>query len=103
MISLHENLVEHVNAEIVLQTICSVNQAIKWLYSTFLFGNFGLLIFKVRIQQNPDYYQNSYALKGMAVEKHLEDLCLQKINFLNQNSLCVLSPLKIIQPTGNYK
>lgn len=53
----------------------------------------------VRIHQNPDYYQ-SKAKNGSSIEQQLEDLCLEKIRFLHDNTLCVLSPSKMIQPTG---
>jgi ATP-dependent DNA helicase HFM1/MER3 len=38
--SLHENLVEHLNAEIVLQTINSVPEASEWLKTSFLYSKF---------------------------------------------------------------
>ena len=45
--SLHSHLIEHLNAEIVLQTITDVSIALDWLKSTFLF---------VRIKKNPKHY-----------------------------------------------
>ncbi len=45
--SLHENLIEHMNAEIVLQTISDLPKAIEWLKSTF---------FYIRVRKNPSYY-----------------------------------------------
>ena len=38
--SLADNLVEHLNAEIVLETITNVSEALNWLKSTFLYGKF---------------------------------------------------------------
>jgi ATP-dependent DNA helicase HFM1/MER3 len=45
--SLHENLAEHLNAEIVLQTILDLPTALSWVSSTFLY---------VRASKNPTYY-----------------------------------------------
>lgn len=48
--SLHSHLVEHLNAEIVLQTISDVNMALDWIRSTFLY---------IRALKNPTYYGQS--------------------------------------------
>lgn len=45
--SLHRNLIEHLNAEIVLHTITDVSIALEWLRSTFLY---------IRVTQNPKHY-----------------------------------------------
>lgn len=45
--SLHQNLMEHLNAEVVLATINDVSVALEWLKSTFLY---------IRIMKNPKYY-----------------------------------------------
>lgn len=45
--SLHSHLVEHLNAEIVLQTISDVNMALEWIRSTFLY---------IRALKNPSHY-----------------------------------------------
>lgn len=45
--SLHTNLVEHLNAEIVLHTISDVNMALDWIRSTFLY---------IRALKNPKHY-----------------------------------------------
>jgi len=47
LISLHQHLIEHINAEIVLGTIVDTNMAQEWLKSTFLY---------VRMCENPKYY-----------------------------------------------
>lgn len=46
--SLHLHLNEHLNAEIVLQTIKDVSMALEWIKSTY---------FYVRIMKNPKVYQ----------------------------------------------
>jgi ATP-dependent DNA helicase HFM1/MER3 len=48
--SLHRNLAEHLNAEVVLQTITDLSMAMAWLKSTFLF---------VRALKNPKHYKLS--------------------------------------------
>lgn len=45
--SLHKNLIEHLNSEVVLNTIASRWQARQWLESSYLF---------TRLQKNPSYY-----------------------------------------------
>lgn len=53
--SLHHNLIEHLNAEIVLHTITDVSIALDWLHSTF---------FYIRVRQNPTYYSQSTSSCG---------------------------------------
>lgn len=48
--SLHSHLVEHLNAEIVLQTISDVNMALDWIRSTLLY---------IRALKNPAHYGQS--------------------------------------------
>lgn len=48
--SLHRHLVEHLNAEIALQTISNVNMALDWIRSTFLY---------IRALKNPTHYGQS--------------------------------------------
>jgi ATP-dependent DNA helicase HFM1/MER3 len=45
--SLHNNLIEHLNAEVVLGTITDVSVALEWLRSTFLY---------IRVMKNPKHY-----------------------------------------------
>ena len=51
--SLHLNLVEYLNAEIVLKTIVDVAVAVKWIKSTFFYA---------RVMKNPKHYGNSQSL-----------------------------------------
>jgi hypothetical protein len=44
---LHEHLVEHLNSEIVLETILDLPSALEWIKSTFLF---------IRVSKNPNHY-----------------------------------------------
>lgn len=45
--SLHHNLIEHLNAEVVLHTLTDVSIALEWLRSTF---------FYIRVKKNPRHY-----------------------------------------------
>ena len=45
--SLHKNLIEHLNAEIVLHTISDISVAVEWLKYTFLY---------IRVMKNPKHY-----------------------------------------------
>ena len=50
-LSLHHNLIEHLNAEIVLHTITDISIALDWLHSTF---------FYIRVKQNPKHYSTDH-------------------------------------------
>ncbi|KAK9719764.1 ATP-dependent DNA helicase MER3 [Basidiobolus ranarum] len=77
--SLHENLIEHLNAEICLGTITSVEEAIKWLKSTFLY---------VRIKSNPEHYMVEAKFKAQQnSEKALEGIGVNGLASLDKNGL----------------
>ena len=62
-LSLHQKLIEYLNAEIVLGTICDIDMAIQWLKSTFLY---------VRMKVNPLHY--NLGDKNEAVDMILEGI-----------------------------
>lgn len=65
--SLHSHLVEHLNAEIVLQTISDVNMALDWIRSTFLY---------IRALKNPTHYgQSTNIPKMIHVRISVQHLC----------------------------
>lgn len=64
--NLHANLTEHLNSEIVLQTITSAAEALEWLRSTFLY---------VRISQNQEYYGFAKTLSKEKLDEKLQELC----------------------------
>ncbi|XP_026231243.1 probable ATP-dependent DNA helicase HFM1 isoform X2 [Anabas testudineus] len=72
--SLHGHLVEHLNAEIVLQTISDVNMALDWIRSTFLY---------IRALKNPTHYE----------------LCLKNLNSLSSIGLINMDEDINIKPT----
>lgn len=64
--SLHNHLVEHLNAEIVLQTISDVNMALDWIRSTFLY---------IRALKNPTHYGQSLEHTQIRIGVQLVCLC----------------------------
>ncbi|KAL9959674.1 hypothetical protein ACROYT_G033017 [Oculina patagonica] len=72
--SLHHHLIEHLNAEIVLNTITDVSIALEWLKSTFLY---------IRILKNPTHY----------------DICLKSLNTLEKAGLIKMDDGFDLKPT----
>ena len=60
---MHNSIIEHLNAEIALNTITDVTVAIEWLKSTY---------FYVRIRKNPTFYNVPQNLPSNRLEKHLK-------------------------------
>ncbi|KAK6092124.1 ATP-dependent DNA helicase MER3 [Batrachochytrium dendrobatidis] len=68
--SLHDNLIEHLNAEVVLGSISNRQSALKWLQSTFLY---------IRIRQNPIRYRLKNCSKDaskLSAETRLESIII---------------------------
>ncbi|XP_041348113.1 probable ATP-dependent DNA helicase HFM1 [Gigantopelta aegis] len=93
--SLHKNLIEHLNAEVVLHTITDIALAVEWIRHTFLY---------VRVMKNPRHYGYPTGLDWKQIEKRLEDLCLTNLNLLAGLNLVNLNEetLKIV-PTDTGK
>lgn len=89
--SLHESLVEHVNAEVVLGTVTDVPQAVKWLKSTFLF---------IRAKANPIRYRFKTKLPDhLPVDQRLEALALKDLEKLEQHGFVKLREGKVLEST----
>ena len=91
---LHESLMEHLAAEISLGSIKSVEQAIRWLHSTFLY---------VRIKKNPGYYRlkNCSAEEAvLSAEKRLEAIFIKDLRELEKGQLAVRPNKESISSTG---
>ncbi|KAM9789256.1 LOW QUALITY PROTEIN: putative ATP-dependent DNA helicase HFM1 [Neosynchiropus ocellatus] len=88
--SLHGHLVEHLNAEIVLKTICDVNMALDWIRSTFLY---------IRALRNPTHYGFSADMDKFGIEEKLQELCLKNLNSLSSVGLIELDEDINIKPT----
>ncbi|ESQ32691.1 hypothetical protein EUTSA_v10003551mg [Eutrema salsugineum] len=68
-------LIEHLTAEIVQLTVSDVSRAIEWMKCSYLY---------VRMKKNPENYAIKKGIPKDRVEKHLQELCLQKINELSR-------------------
>ncbi|XP_067309186.1 probable ATP-dependent DNA helicase HFM1 isoform X2 [Pseudorasbora parva] len=88
--SLHTNLVEHLNAEIVLHTIFDVNMALDWIRSTFLY---------IRALKNPKHYGFPPELDKCGIETKLQELCLKNLNSLASFNLITMDEDINIKPT----
>ncbi|KAM3604074.1 uncharacterized protein V6R79_006054 [Siganus canaliculatus] len=89
--SLHRHLVEHLNAEIVLQTISDVSMALEWIRSTFLY---------IRALKNPTHYGFSANLDRCGIEAKLQELCLRNLNSLASIGLINMDEDINIKPTA---
>ncbi|XP_055523767.1 probable ATP-dependent DNA helicase HFM1 [Wyeomyia smithii] len=80
---LHQHLAEHLNSEIVLQTITDLRTAMDWIRSTFLY---------VRALASPTRYGLSVAgdHNRSQIEQKLEELCRTELNALEAYSLTVI-------------
>uniref|UniRef100_A0A3P8WLM6 Probable ATP-dependent DNA helicase HFM1 n=1 Tax=Cynoglossus semilaevis TaxID=244447 RepID=A0A3P8WLM6_CYNSE len=92
--SLHCHLVEHLNAEIVLQTVSDVNMALDWIRSTFLY---------IRALKNPAHYGFSTDLDRHGIEAKLQELCLRNLNSLSSIDLIHMDEVINIKPTDAGK
>ncbi|XP_051556744.1 probable ATP-dependent DNA helicase HFM1 isoform X2 [Myxocyprinus asiaticus] len=92
--SLHTNLVEHLNAEIVLHTISDVNMALEWIRSTFLY---------IRALKHPKHYGFPPELDKCGIETKLQELCLKNLNSLASLNLITMDEDINIKPTETGK
>lgn len=77
--TLHLNLIEHLNSEIVLQTIGNMAAAKSWLGGTFL---------SVRLRKNPDHYGLTQSpLSPHQIDDRLEEICERNIDLLQKAGL----------------
>ncbi|KAE8379979.1 Sec63 Brl domain-containing protein [Aspergillus bertholletiae] len=75
---LHLNLIDHLNAEIGLGNVTSVESAIRWLAGTFLF---------VRLRRNPAHYQLKEDANREDEDEMLRQICEKDIRLLQESSL----------------
>ncbi|KAK5958236.1 ATP-dependent DNA helicase MER3 [Knufia fluminis] len=76
--SLHQNLIEHLNAEIGIGTISSLTSAKQWLASTFL---------NVRLQRNPKYYNINSEDTGESSDDSLLKWCENDLHLLHEANM----------------
>ncbi|EXJ81563.1 hypothetical protein A1O1_07627 [Capronia coronata CBS 617.96] len=70
---LHQNLIEHLNAEIGLGTVRDLDTAKQWLAGTFMY---------VRVMKNPSHYKLREGVDHDSEDELLELLCEQNISLL---------------------
>jgi ATP-dependent DNA helicase HFM1/MER3 len=81
--NLHKNLVEHLNAEIAMETITSFGIAVDWIRSTFLY---------IRVLKNPQYYGSDGSKSGEEEMTQLvEEWCLKELIGLRNSNMIVAS------------
>ena len=71
--SLHHHLIEHLNAEIVLETITDIPIALRWIEASYLF---------VRIHKNPENYGIESDETSNAIKEKLHEICLSSLKKL---------------------
>ncbi|XP_027153798.1 DExH-box ATP-dependent RNA helicase DExH17 [Coffea eugenioides] len=68
-------MTEHLTAEIVQLTISDITKAIDWMKCSYLY---------VRMKKNPEIYSVKKGLPANRIEKHMQEICVQKINELSR-------------------
>ncbi|KAG8531018.1 uncharacterized protein KY384_004375 [Bacidia gigantensis] len=75
---LHSNLIDHLNAEIGLGTILSLQAAKRWLSGTFLY---------VRLEKNPGHYRIDGDVIDQSVDDRVELICKRELELLHSAGL----------------
>ncbi|KAK9117209.1 hypothetical protein Sjap_016156 [Stephania japonica] len=71
-------MTEHLAAEIVQLTISDISQAIEWMKCSYLY---------IRMRKNPVNYAVKKNLPSECLEKHMQEICLQKANELQRHGM----------------
>ncbi|KAL4748279.1 hypothetical protein BDW72DRAFT_214860 [Aspergillus terricola var. indicus] len=82
---LHLNLIEHLNAEIGLGNVNSIESAASWLAGTFLF---------VRLRRNPTHYKLKEGANRNDADEMLRHICEKDIKLLQEHGLVDTKSLK---------
>ncbi|XP_022134426.1 DExH-box ATP-dependent RNA helicase DExH17 [Momordica charantia] len=69
---------EHLTAEIVQMTIPDIIKAIEWIKCSYLY---------VRMKKNPEKYAIRNGIFNHNTEKHMEDICIEKVNELSRHQM----------------
>ncbi|XP_008458786.1 DExH-box ATP-dependent RNA helicase DExH17 isoform X4 [Cucumis melo] len=69
---------EHLTAEIVQMTIPDIIKAIEWMKCSYLF---------VRMKKNPQKYAIKNGIPNHNMDKHMEDICIEKVNELSRHQM----------------
>ncbi|KAL4343886.1 hypothetical protein AHAS_Ahas11G0123200 [Arachis hypogaea] len=91
---------EHLLAEIVQLTVTDITKAIEWLQCSYLY---------VRMKKNPENYSIKKGISGDRLVKHVQDICVKKVNELSQHQMVeidkdgfLLSPLGMLSSSIIY-
>lgn len=83
---IHLNLAEHLNAEIVLETINNIPAALEWIHSTF---------FYIRCRKNRcHFYGLENGLTDAQVETRLQDNCTKELNGLQKYQMITMDEFR---------
>ena len=80
--SLHLHLHEHLNAEIILGTISSVEQALDWIRSTYLF---------MRMKRNPTHYGLNSIITLENLEANIQHACQNALQSMANVGMIIMS------------
>ena len=80
--SLHLHLHEHLNAEIILGTISSTEQALDWIRSTYLF---------MRMKRSPTHYGLASNVTIESLEANVHDTCQDALQSMSDIGMIILS------------
>ncbi|KAK4282378.1 hypothetical protein QN277_013762 [Acacia crassicarpa] len=69
---------EHLTAEIVQLTVSDITKAIEWMKCSYLY---------VRMRRNPKRYAVKNGISGDRLEKHVQEICVKKVNELSQHQM----------------
>ncbi|KAL9226716.1 hypothetical protein vseg_002495 [Gypsophila vaccaria] len=71
-------MTEHLTAEIVQLTVPDITRAIEWMKCSYLY---------VRMKKNPESYSVKKGISRDHLERHMQDICLSKVNELSNNQM----------------
>ncbi|KAK4781839.1 hypothetical protein SAY86_015941 [Trapa natans] len=71
-------MTEHLTAEIVQLTISDITRAIEWVKCSYLY---------VRTKKDPGKYSVKKGITKEQIEKHIQEICVQKVNELSKHQL----------------
>ncbi|KAI8019780.1 DExH-box ATP-dependent RNA helicase DExH17 [Camellia lanceoleosa] len=71
-------ITEHLTAEVVQLTISDITRAIEWMKCSYLY---------VRMKKNPENYAIKKGIPSDRIEKHMQEICVQKVNELSSNQM----------------
>ncbi|KAL8241724.1 hypothetical protein R6Q59_012026 [Mikania micrantha] len=91
---------EHLAAEIVQLTVPDITRAIEWMKCSYLY---------VRMKKNPQNYAIKKGISGTHIEKHMQEVCVQKVNELSDYQMIwtdedgfILKPLESARLMTKY-